>query len=68
MIELVLVYCLAADAKSCVERRPVLDDVSGPMACMTAAQPLAAAYLAEHPKYRLSTWRCEVRSRKERSA
>jgi hypothetical protein len=68
MIERVLVYCLAADAKSCVERRPVLDEVNGPMACMTAAQPLAAAYLAEHPKYRLSTWRCEIHNRKERAA
>jgi hypothetical protein len=38
------------------------------MACMFQAQPLAAAYLAEHPKYRLSTWRCEVRSRPERAA
>jgi len=35
---------------------------------MFQAQPLAAAYLAEHPKYRLSTWRCEVRNRPERAA
>lgn len=68
MIELVLVYCLTADSHTCVERRPVLDDISGPMACMTAAQPLAAQYLAEHPKYRLSTWRCELHNRKERAA
>jgi hypothetical protein len=68
VVELVLVYCLAADASACVERRPALDAASGPMACMFQAQPLAAAYLAEHPKYRLSTWRCEVRSRPERAA
>ncbi len=68
MVELVLVYCLAADASACVERRPMLDAVSSPMACLTEAQPLAAAYLAEHPKYRLSTWRCEIHNRPERAA
>jgi hypothetical protein len=39
-----------------------------PMACMMAAQPLAAQYLEEHPAYRLSSWRCEIRSRQERAA
>jgi len=68
MIELVLVYCLASDAHACVERRPALDAGAGPMACMFQAQPIAAAYLATHPKWRLSTLRCEIHNRPERGA
>jgi hypothetical protein len=71
MIELVLVYCLAADPmnkQACVERRPTLDDSSNQMACMFQAQPLAAKYLEDHPKYVLSTWRCEQHNRSERGA
>ncbi|MEJ0047041.1 MAG: hypothetical protein WDN04_13700 [Rhodospirillales bacterium] len=68
MIELVLVFCLISDGNACIERRPTLDPAAGPMACLTEAQPIAAAYLAEHPKYRLSTWRCKVSNRPERAA
>ncbi len=68
MVQLVLIYCLSKDALSCVERRPVLDLDPSPMACMMAAQPLAAQYLEEHPAYRLNSWRCEISNRRERAA
>ncbi len=68
MVQLVLIYCLTKDALSCVERRPVLDMAPSPMACMMAAQPVAAQYLEEHPAYMLSSWRCEVSNKRERAA
>ncbi len=68
MVQLVLIYCLSKDALSCVERRPVLDMAPSPMACMMAAQPLAAQYLEEHPAYKLTSWRCEISNRPQRAA
>jgi hypothetical protein len=38
------------------------------MACMMAAQPLAAQYLEEHPAYKLTSWRCEISNRPQRAA
>ncbi len=60
MIELVLVYCLSADTKSCVEKRLPLEDFPTPAACTMGAQMRAQEYLAEHPKYVLKSWRCEI--------
>ncbi len=68
MVQLVLIYCLSNDALSCVERRPPLDLDPSPMACMIAAQPIAAEYLREHPAYRLATWRCEISARPGRAS
>jgi hypothetical protein len=68
VVQLVLIYCLSKDALSCVERRPVLDMAPSPMACMMAAQPLAAQYLEEHPAYKLTSWRCEISNRPQRAA
>ena len=67
MIQLVLIYCLTKDTLSCVERRPVLEAPPSPMACMVAAQPIAAQYLEEHPAYQLNSWRCEISNRQERA-
>jgi hypothetical protein len=50
MIELVLVYCLSTDAKSCVEKRLPMEDFPTPAACTMGAQMRAQEYLAEHPK------------------
>ena len=57
MIELVIVYCLSAAPDRCVERRTEMEN-SGPMACTMTAQTLAQQYLATHPAYRMSGWRC----------
>jgi hypothetical protein len=69
MIELVLIYCLG-DApppggppvaeSQCVEKRDPLEDFSNPSACMMDAQQRAQEYLVAHPKWHLSSWRCEV--------
>lgn len=60
MVQLVLLFCLAADGSSCVERRPLLDDLLTPVGCLMAAQPMAAEFIRAHPSYRLVTWRCEI--------
>jgi len=60
MIELVLVYCLAAETKTCIEKRLPMEDFPTPAACTMGAQQRAQEYLAEHPKYTLKSWRCEM--------
>ena len=48
LVQLVLVYCLAAEPSRCVEQRPVPEQPGlGLMACMAGAQPAAARWLAD---------------------
>lgn len=68
MVQLVLVYCLMADAKSCVEKRPVTELPMSAMACMVSAQPMAIDYLREHPAYQLTSFRCEIDKPVEKQA
>jgi len=42
---------------SCTEQRP-LEDLSL-QACLVRGQYYASEWLAEHPKWMLSRWRCE---------
>ena len=60
MIVLVLVYCLSADTKTCLEKRLPTEDFASPAECTMGAQMRAQQYLADHPKYMLKSWRCEV--------
>ena len=60
MIELVIVYCLATDANSCIEKRLPMEGFQSPVACTTGAQQRAQEYLAEHPKYTMKSFRCEM--------
>jgi hypothetical protein len=60
MIVLILVYCLSADTKTCLEKRLPAEDFSTPAECTMSAQLRAQSYLADHPKYMLKSWRCEV--------
>ncbi len=60
MIELVIVYCLISDTKSCIEKRLQMEDFSSPMGCTMSGQQRAQEYLREHPTYMLRSWRCEV--------
>ena len=57
MIALVLVFCLQSSPGSCIEERPIADLT--PPACLMQAQEYAASWLADHPKWMLSRWRCE---------
>ncbi len=68
MVHLVLVYCLMSDAKSCVEKRPYTEFPMSPMGCMVSAQPMAIDFLREHPKYQLSSFRCEINKPVEKQA
>ncbi len=68
MVQLVLVYCLMSDAKSCVEKRPVTEFPLTAMSCMVSAQPMAVDYLREHPSYQLTSFRCEIDKPVEKQA
>jgi len=60
MIELVLVYCMVADASVCTESRPMFEDELTMISCMLTGQQAGAAYVREHPKWQLSGYRCEI--------
>ncbi len=68
MIQLVLVYCLMADSKSCVEKRPMTEYPLSAMGCMVSAQPMASDFLREHPRYQLASFRCEINKPVEKQA
>ena len=68
MIELVLVYCLSSTLDRCMEPREVREPVGNPIQCAIRAQTIAQEYVAEHPRFRLSGWRCEVDKPQERPA
>jgi hypothetical protein len=59
MIELVLVYCLAAAPDQCVERRLPFDPGISAMACTMEAQRVASEFLETHREWLLRGWRCE---------
>jgi hypothetical protein len=64
LVQLVLVYCLAAEPSRCVEQRPVPEQPGlGLMACVAGAQPAAARWLSAHPEYVLARYRCEMGSK-----
>ena len=58
MIHLVLTVCLAASPGTCKEERPGFE--GSLMACFMEGQVAAARWLAQHPAYTLSRWRCEA--------
>ncbi len=60
MIELVLVYCLSDTPNRCVERREPMGLNASAFECTMSAQRQALEYVEAHPKYRLTSWRCEV--------
>jgi len=68
MVQLVLIYCLAAHAAVCAEQRPVLEQPLTLSGCVVGAQQAAAAYIAEHPEWRLERWRCEIGKPREAHA
>jgi hypothetical protein len=57
MTMLVLVFCLQSAPGSCTEQRPI-ENLSL-RACLMHGEEYAQEWLAEHPKWVLSGWRCE---------
>ena len=58
MITLILIVCLASSPDTCREERPPIDAVNA-MACMVQGQQIAAQWVEEHPKWKLTGWRCQ---------
>jgi hypothetical protein len=68
VVHLVLIYCLAADNMSCIEKRPSSEFPLSAMGCMVSAQPIAADFLRDHPSYTLNSFRCEINVPDEKAA
>ncbi len=51
-----------------MERREVREPVGSPIECTLKAQTIAQEYVVEHPRFRLSGWRCEVDKPRETPA
>jgi len=59
MAQLVLTVCMAVWSAHCMDERPVLQEMRL-ASCLVEGQEIAAEWLADHPKWLLSRWRCEV--------
>jgi len=66
MVSLVLVICLADSPETCREEAAAVE-ADGGLSCLREGQPIATAWLAEHPKWVLRGWRCTSGAR-EKSA
>ncbi|HEX9490704.1 MAG TPA: hypothetical protein VF930_10490 [Stellaceae bacterium] len=67
MAELVLVFCLLSSPSSCQEERPSLEQMSL-TSCLVQGQQYASDWLADHPKWVLSRWRCEQNLPRQRAS
>jgi hypothetical protein len=61
MITLVVVYCLLANSKQCIEQKYIDEEhLRTPMGCLVAGPQQAVEFIKFHPKYKMNSWRCEV--------
>lgn len=67
MVQLVLVFCMLASPAECREERPMMQDLTM-TGCMVQGQQVASVWLAEHPNWALSRWRCEHNVPRQRRA
>lgn len=58
MTVLVLVLCFQSAPGSCTEQRPFAN--LSLHSCLMRGEQYALEWLAEHPKWMLSRWRCEI--------
>jgi hypothetical protein len=56
MVALVLTVCLQADAAVCRQERIEFTGTS--MACVIDSQPIVAEWGADHPEWRVASWKC----------
>lgn len=57
-IELIVAVCLHADPTVCRELHFQFVEERSLNGCMSRAQPYMANWAAEHPKWRVTRWRC----------
>jgi hypothetical protein len=64
LVEAVLLFCSLSNPGQCIERKFPMDaDPSvgpTPFSCVSGGQQQAAAFLDEHPGWRLAKWGCGV--------
>ena len=62
VIALVMTYCLATGSE-CHDERPLLPEQEiglTLMSCPIIGQQIGAQYVAEHPDWRVKSYRCEI--------
>jgi len=67
MIELLFVACLSTAPDTCRERSLLYTDIT-PMTCAMGAQPELAKWVATHPNWTISRWKCQQVQTAERDA
>jgi hypothetical protein len=60
MIVIVLSTCLINDPSVCREQTIPLDSETTPLRCMMTAPPHVAQWNVEHPRWRITRWRCRA--------
>jgi hypothetical protein len=60
MIELVITACIVAQPESCQDQRVLLDQDTSAWQCVMNAQPTIAQWGAEHPKWFVQSWKCQL--------
>ncbi|MGA0533171.1 hypothetical protein [Hansschlegelia sp. KR7-227] len=55
-VTIVLSVCLVANAATCRQER--IEFTGSPMACVVSAQPIVAEWGADHPEWRVTSWKC----------
>ena len=58
MFELVFVACMIAAPDACEERSLVYLGRPDPFSCMVVAPQYLAAWVEEHPSFKIASWRC----------
>lgn len=61
MLDLLLTVCMIADPSNCKVQR--IEFQGSQMECAFGGQYTASAWLAEHPKWKLTKWRCKTPER-----
>lgn len=59
IIEILFTACLIASPDQCEPKALQFAENVAPMACLMQAQPYLAQWTTQHPKWRVTEWRCQ---------
>jgi hypothetical protein len=61
---LILIVCLASSPTECHEEHPPLEAPSA-TACLMQGEAIGAQWIADHPKWTLTGWKCQFGQKEE---
>ena len=65
LIELIVTVCAIAQPAQCEEQHLQFAASMSPNQCAMAAPPYIAQWVAEHPKWQATKWRCDYPGKRE---